>query len=292
MSVSRILAPGLLAVLTGCTVLPTVEYRTIDSPHSMEGMTDSFYRNSSRIELAVQPTGEVTIASKPAEHRAEKLGIKARTSWRSSTKVNLTKVENLEIVSAAGIEVTDNTAKAITDYGGAIVKLIGLAVGVSGKAAETPCLVPGPAVLIDASASGTYRGNFPGDPPRLEDIGKRDDKGCIRLTLGELPKDAMPASEIPKDTATHNFYYSACREAFVEVLAGNGTRAGARTVRVADPSHVQFVQFPAKGTIRMHNECGVSVVTESVAQDNGAAVASAFADQAKAIKDALDAAKK
>jgi hypothetical protein len=284
--------PGLLAVLTGCTVLPSVEYRTIDGPRSMEGMTDAFYRNQSQIEVAVQSSGEVTIVSKPVEHRAEKLGIKARTDWRSSTKVNLIKVENLEIVSSAGIEVTDNTAKAITNYGGAVVKLIGLAVGVSGKQADAPCLVPGPPVLIDASASGTFKGNFPGDPPALESIGKRDNNGCIRVTLGELPKDAMSASEIPKNTSTHNFYYSACREALVEVLTTKSMRAGARTVRVADPTHVQFVQFPAKGTIKMHSECGVSVVTESVAQDNGAAVASALADQAKAIKEAIEAAKK
>lgn len=292
MTIQRMLVPSLLAALAGCTVLPSVEYRAVDGPQSMEGMTDSFYRNRSQIEVAVQPSGEVTIVSKPAEYRAEKLGIKARADWRSSTKVNLTKVENSDLVSAAGIEVTDNTAKMITDYGGAAVKLIGLAVGVSSKAGEPPCLVPGPAVLIDASAPGTYNGNFPGDPPKLENIGKPDNKGCIRVTLRELPKDAMPASMIPKDTPTHNFYYSACREALVEVLAGNGTRAGARTVRVADPSHVQVVQFPAKGTIKMHSECGVSVVTDSVAQDNGAAVATALAEQAKAIKEAIEAAKK
>lgn len=289
MFVPRALFPALLALLAGCTVLPSVEYRAIESPQSMEGMTDSFYRNQSRIEVQAAATGEVTIVSRPVEYRAEKIGIKAHRNWRSSTKVNLTKVENLDIVSAAGIEVTDNTAKAITDYGGAIVKLIG-AVGLLAKDLGTPCITPGPAVAIDVSESGRYLGN--GNGLRLEDIGRRDDKGCIRVTLGELPKDAMPASGIPKDTPTHNFYYSACREARVEVLGANGAPAGARVVRVADPLHVQFVQFPAKGTIRMHSECGVSVVTDSVAPDNGAAVASAFADQAKAIKDAIDAAKK
>lgn len=272
-----------VASISGCTVLPSVEYRAITTPDDMAGMTDAFYRQQTKIEISVVATntagataGELLIVSRPAEYRASKLGIKALTDWRSSTVVTLNKYPNTDLINSIGIEVTDITAKAITEYGGAFVKLIGL--GVSGEAPQ-PCIVSGPTLtLVVGPQGGTFDGNNP------------EKKGCISVTLGALPPDAMPADKLPMNQQTHNFYYSACRDATVTIK--QATSDVVKTLRVADPSHVQFVQFPPKGTITSHSECGVSVQTDKAAVDNGAAVVNALATQGKAIKDALDAAAK
>lgn len=273
--------------ISGCTVLPSVKYRAITTPDDMTGMTDAFYRQQSQIEISVVPPSitagtttptkppELLIVSRPVEYRASKLGIKALTDWRSSTVVTLNKYQNTDLINSIGVEVTDNTAKAITEYGGALVKLIGLAV--SGELSQ-PCVVSGQTLIFVVSPQG---GTFDGNTEK---------KGCITVTLGALPPDAMPADKLPMNQSTHNFYYSACRDATVTVK--QATSEVTKALRVADPSYVQFVQFPPKGTITSHSECGVSVQTDKAAVDNGAAVVNALATQGKAIKDALDAAAK
>ncbi len=59
------------------------------------------------------------------------------------------------------------------------------------------------------------------------------------------------------------------------------------TVAVADPSYLQSLRFPSKGTVTVAPSCGAN----SVAQDPGLSTAldylNALATQAKAVKDAL-----
>jgi hypothetical protein len=284
---------ALAAVISGCTVVPKVQYRAIGTAQDMEGMTDAFYRQRSDIVVTVAseartkdaagasvPVTELAIVSAPAEYRASKLGIKAVTDWRSSTLVTINKTANTDLVSSIGVEVTDNTAKAINEYGGALVKLIGLGAALDASPAE-PCMTNKAAVTISL-------------PEELKDemsfAGNTRTTGCIRIKLQGLPPDAMKASDIPLNTHTHNYYYSACRSAEVTVQQGPG-QVVRKVVRVSDPRWVQFVQFPPKGTITSHSECGVSVQTERAATDNGAAVIDALATQGKAIADALAASK-
>lgn len=284
-------------LLGGCSALPSVQYRIIESSKDMDGMTDSFYLRRSEIELtlvtsttAKDPKNnpalstEIAIVSKPREYRGTKLGIRADSSWRASTMVALNKTPNTDMINSIGIEVTDNTAKAIGDYGGAIVKVISLLALGAGPA--LPCLTQkgGPRTII-------LPDNLP-DTMSFDGSGDADvKKGCISIKLSPLPADALKASSIPLNNNTHNFYYSACRDAEITIKQSTGLSV-TKTVRINDPMWVQAIQFPPKGTITSHSECGVSVKTENSAPDNGAAIINALATQAKAIKDALDAAKK
>jgi hypothetical protein len=72
----------------------------------------------------------------------------------------------------------------------------------------------------------------------------------------------------------------------------NARTDGPKGLRVADPRFVQRVQFPTKGSITAHSECGVSVASEAASGDSGAAIVAALSTEAKAIKDALDSSKK
>ena len=286
---------GLFALfipLAGCTVVPTVQYRIIKSPGDMIEMTDAFYRARSEIVVtssllsATKPASgaessvlQISVASNPIESKDAKLGIRAVTNWRSSTVVNITKTENTDLVKAIGVEVTDNTAKNITAYGGAIVKIAGLAAA----DAAPLCVIEGKPITISVP-TGTATGT-------LKASGSDGSSQCISLVIGPLPIDAIKADDLPQNSDTHNFYYSACRDVEVTVDP-NGKQRTVQKVRIADPAFVQYVQFPPKGSITMHSQCGVSVKTDAVSTDSGAAILEALATQGKAIKDAIDAAKK
>lgn len=286
-------------ILTGCTVLPTVQYRIIESAKDMDGMTDSFYRQRSEIELSLISsaegkdvsgnkvvTTEMSITSKPREYRASKLGIHAIENWRTSTVVSVTKAPNTDRVSSIGIEVTDKTVKAIGEYGGAIVKIVSAVGAAAGP--DTPCLThQGGPKTITLPDTLTDSMSFDG-----AEADGRPVPDCITVKLSPLPADALQASAIPVNTDTHNYYYSACRDAEITVRQGVG-RTFKKTVRVSDPQWVQLLQFPPKGTITHHSECGISVQTDKATSDSGtAAIIDALATQGKAIKDALEAGKK
>ncbi len=273
----------LCVLLEACTVLPTVEYRAIAEPRDAAGLTDTFYRNESTVEVAVaagkSDVAAVTITSRPGDYKAQKLGIRALTDWRSATVVNINKVANTDRISSVGVEVTDTTVKRITDIGAIAGKFIAL-MGMVNPDASPPCIAAGKTVALPVGSQiapvQQYKGTS-GEP-------------CIQVSLQPLPPDALKAEDWELNKPTHNFYYSACRDATIDVTQGPNHRVS-KTVRVADPRYLQFVQFPPKGSIALHSECGVSVQTDKAAPDSGAAIVEALETQAKAIKDALDARK-
>ena len=281
----------LAAACAGCTAVPTVQYREIEKPADLDGVAGSFYlqRSVITVELketpakdkAAKPTVDFTVSSSPAEFRAVKYAIKPVNSWRSTTNVTLNKVANTDLVSSADVEVTDNTAKSINEYGGAIAKLIG-------TAAVLIAALPGADCLPAKSDAVKLNLSYPqGDTETFAGAGGSK---CITVALKDLPTDALPRESIKQSGDTSRFYYAACRDAEVRVEQRSGPLTG--TVRVADPRFVQFVQFPAKGSVSMHSACGVSVKTDKPAGDNTAAIVDALATQGKAIKDAIDAANK
>lgn len=285
------LAPVVAAVLAaGCTVLPNVQYRVVKSADDMKGMADSFFlqRSTIVIDLVSDTTAknkdnkdvlvsDVSVVSKPAEYRALKLAIKPSNNWRSDTTVTINKVDNKELVASIGVEVTDTTVKTINAVGGAIVKVISLAGGLGLREEHKECTLP---VTYDV-------------PENLPDSGPvPTGTSCFSLSVGKLPPDAMLATQIPVNSDTSYYYYAACRDATVTLTLANQTGNRTKTVRIADPRYVQLVQYPPKGTITSHSECGVSIKTEVTSPTSAADIVDALATQGKAIKDAIDAAKK
>jgi hypothetical protein len=278
------IATAAALLLTGCTVSPKVQYQEIKAPSDMAGASDSFFLQKSvvRIEKAGLSQGkdeagasvtiaEVSIKSRPMEERARKFSIKPISNWMRKTNVNIVKVSNTDMISSIGVETTDQAAKSISDIGGAIVKVVSTAAGVfSVQSCKFPVEIP-------------VTGN---------EVQFKDPNNCATVTLGELPLDVIKVTDIPKGVDTGFLYYSACRDATVTLTINNSTIEKSQVVRVSDPNFVQMVALPYKGTVTMHSECGVSVVTQAVAESNAVPVITALATQGKAIKDALEAAKK
>lgn len=275
--------------ITGCTVVPTVQYKVINNSKDMEGMTDSFYLQQSVIKLSVKTdekdkSKSIIVTSAPAEFKETKYGIKAITDIRSSTVVNLTKHDNTDMIDSIGVEVTDNTSKAITDYGGAITALIPLVTSLAGKNPDKK--------LCKLELNQDIAFSLGDEIKKLKEDTvlvnwDKNAETCLTIELKTGPKDAT--NKIPPNESVHYYYYSACRDA---TISGNVEVDGKSipvkaAFRVSDPRYVQFVQFPAKGSIKHHTQCGVSVVTEATAVDNGAAVIKASTEQIKAISEAL-----
>jgi len=296
------LALGLAAVaLSACNAVPVVHYNKIEKAEDAKGTADSFYLAQSRITIDKASeteekakntkTGEYTITSRPVAYSAYKVGIRPESSLRVTTKVNIVKLDNTDLVSSVGVETTDNTTSLINSIGGALTKVVGL-IGVLAPApGPRPCigtdgypvqLTIDAATLAAAAATKSSKLVFAAD-------GSTNVNGCITIELGEIPKDSMPAAAFPFNTPTSNFYYSACRDV---VLSFRNEKLVRKNLRIADPNYVQSVEMPFKGSVTMHSECGVSVKTEASSQNNAIGVVDALAAQGKAIKDAIDASKK
>lgn len=293
---------GLLLILTGCNAVPVVRYSKIDAGHPPNDVTDSFYRAQSRISLnktvvesekTKKKTEQYTIASAPVAYEDDyKIGIRPDNSLRVTTKINITKIENTDLVATVGVETTDNTVSLINQVGGVLVKAATLfatttpAAGIPAKEVRKICVEDDEfpiQILIDANEL------MAGIEKTIPVV----NRPCIELKVAAKPKDAVKTSETQMFAGpTSNYFYSACREATVTYfLDEKKVKRFSKIVRIADPTHLQAVQLPYKGSVTMHSECGVSVKTESTSPQNSIAIIDAVAGQLKAFKDAVDALK-
>jgi len=283
------------ALLCACSLTPTVQYRELNGPDDMNGMTDAFYLQRSVLMISLASTDtknaagahikleEISITSSPREYRDVKYGIRAIKHWWSSTVVSLDKVANTELISSASVEVTDTVAKTINEFGSATSKLITLATLKAPAEPPPQCIAPDATLTVDLSEK------FTSNTERVTLDGSTAGSQCVTLELQKRPVDSIERKLLPTNVDTHNYYYAACRDAKVTIRQ-HADQEITKMVRVADPRYLQFVQFPPKGAVSAHSACGISVKTEKTVDVSPSSVADALATQAKAIKDALDAA--
>lgn len=291
-------------LVAGCTALPTVKYKQIRSPADMQGVSDTYFLQRSQIGIALTESAEkgkegkpdtttisVTVTSTPAEHVEFKLGFTPVRNWRSKTGVNLVKHENTDLPKTVGVEVSNEVVKTITEVGTTIVKVIAGVAAVAGAAegGPKPCIDSRKQpLLVEPSSDGL------GDKGGRQIVeGNAGDKaaGCIAIRYDPLPPDAIPIASMPVSEDVNAFYYAACRRATVTVTHRGEAYVG--SIRISDPRYLQAAQMPPKGSLTMHSQCGVSVTSEKAANETTAsAIVEALSTQAKAIKDAIEAAKK
>ncbi len=288
-----------LALLAGCGAVPVVQYTKVDDTHTdvPSKVTDMYYLAQSQITIdktkkedpkTKLTTEEYSIVSKPVPYTAYKVGIIPENSIRVTTKVNITKIENTDLVSAIGIETTDNTVALVNQIGGVAVKVIGLFGALAPALGDKPCIPDDqfPVTLMLNStklAQNAITLKFNARGMEVED-------GCISVEIGSRPVDAI-SSEPLFGKPTSNYFYSSCRDATIsyEQAPGGVKKRVSKAIRIADPNVVQQVQFPYKGSVTMHSSCGVSVKTDAASPQNTISVIDALAAQLKAI---VDAAKK
>lgn len=274
--------------VAACTAVPTVEYNKITKPEDLKGdEIDSFYLQRSIIKIdraGTKKTAEgtevddVTAISIPAEFTDFKIGIRRADSVGVKTNLNVTKRPNTDLVSEAGVEVVDTRVDTITKIGSIVTKVV--------------------PVVFDAQ-----KGLEPGALPKLiqtqvllKDVGRAAKPGVdasdgVTIDFGPVPPDAEVIDKLPSNLVATGMIYSACRQATVSFkYKGNNYK---QAIKVADPNFYERVAFPVKGKVSFHSECGVSVTSEKdTGVSSNAAIIDALATQGKAIKDAIDSAKK
>jgi hypothetical protein len=276
-------------VLGGCSAIPTVEYTKIHSASDLKGdEIDTFSLQDSAIiidsvpaskDAAAGSTIEYTVTSKPIEYADYKVGIRKADTWGVSTNLNITKIDNSSLIKEIGVEVVDSRADWIGKIGGAIVSLVPL-IGLD--ATFNPSALPQtikPGVLLQSNAV------------QRDSKADIDAGNGVKIDFGLIPVDAVEASAVTFPAKMSAVYYSACRSATVKFTTANKTAN--KTVMISDPRYFQKVAFPKSGKVSFHSECGVSTQANKDSGDNaGIAIVQALATQGKAIKDAIDSAKK
>jgi hypothetical protein len=272
-------------LLVGCAAAPTVEYRRITDASQLKGDeldTYAFRRTLVRIESVDDAGGcatkelnfEVQLAEEPAfkiaMRRADKPGVRSN--------LNISKVPNTDLVDEVGSEVADTRVELINTAGGIVAKLASF-VDEGKSAACKPLLVTlNMQELMDKHGvgAGAQTGVAAGDG--------------VDVDFGPLPVDAKPVTAFPDGQTQHGFFYAACRTATVRFK--HCQRKIDRVVKVSDARYFQRVGLPEKGKVIMHPQCGASVISD---KDTGirsnAEIVDALVTQAKAIKDAIEAAR-
>lgn len=274
-------------LFSACSAVPTVKYNKIQGADALTGDefdSYAFQRSVLKIDAKKDSKGqlitplEVTVVSAPSEYNDFKVTLTHDDSVGVRTILNITKIDNTDLVKEIGTEVVDSRVDWVNKIGGVIATLAPVAFdatkGLTAK--DLPKVINVQPHLKTIAVGGQENVQI---------------SGGVIIDFGPLPKDAKPIEQFPTGKSVHSYYYAACRTALVKATV-NG-HAFSQTVKVSDPRYFQSVGLPAKGKVLMHSECGVSVSSD---KDNGIKttpdIVEALATQGKAIKDALDAAKK
>jgi hypothetical protein len=275
-------------ILSGCTAVPTVDLHRIAKPEDLLNEDgDAYFLQRSIIKIdkasVAKEGGEpekhaFTVTSTPAEFMSFKVGVVPVESWGVRTNLNITKIQNTDLLSEVGTEVVDNRREIIEQVGQILVVVASLVPldATDLKDEDLPL-----ELNVDNFLAGTDR-----DAKSGISTGKR-----VMIDFDQLPPDARPISEFTGTLRLNGLIYSACRGATVK-FKYYGTPVQQR-VKVSDPRFFQRVNFPVKGKISLHSGCGVSVQSE---KETGVAttldLAATIAAQGKAIKEAIEASKK
>ncbi|TXC69787.1 hypothetical protein FSB78_01555 [Sphingomonas ginsenosidivorax] len=255
-------------------------------------MIDAFYfqRNAIRMELknsAAAGTPEnldLVVTNRRVEDRRNRiLLLRDDTLWKRTT-INLAKVENTDLIQTAGVEVEDRRAAFIQTTGGIVKVVIPLVAGMAG-----------------AADLGAKCKAFPTQPCDLDPVrdlamskqGGTKTSGTTTLSWTEVPRSALPAVSFyggVMSQPSRGLYYAACRG--IDIILVTPTTTYRWTGKIADPRWLDFVAFPRKGNLRMHDQCGVSTTSEKDPTQPLDTVISAAVTQAIAIKDAIEKADK
>lgn len=170
----------------------------------------------------------------------------------SSTKVmNVTYHPNTRMIESIGTEVTDNRVKTLQTVVAVASAAKGMVMG-----EEKPADVPADTVL-------DIRPALAAGQPRFEK--QLDAQWKAVVDFGPVPKDAVKRDALLASPALGNvtgaYLYSACRPATITLKKTTGTAYTVSLV-VSDPTYLQTMAFPAKGTITHHSSCGVNVVEQ------------------------------
>ncbi|WOA51395.1 hypothetical protein [Dickeya solani] len=290
-----------MMLMSGCAVKPEVSYQIIqgDKPAGEKlldkKISDSFYLASSSVVFEpeyAKASGDkkelikykVTVLN--SDYKKFKIGIAPKESLFTKTSINITKVDNTDRVKDIGVDTEDNREKIVKEFGALAVA--GIAFAEEGYHRKIFSMTKSESDTIQTKVVNIDDTILNRNNESLHLFRDYDAK----ITLGDVPVDAIPAAWITQSSAEnlnkikHHFIYASCRDAVIEVKKA-GIVEETIYARVSDPRYVQAVALPVKGKVTTHSQCGVSVVTEKNSQSTDVAVLTALLNEIKDLKDAV-----
>ena len=196
--------------------------------------------------------------------------------------MSISKIDNTDRVKEIGLETTDNRVQTIKDISSVVV-----------------ALVPFIGLMSNDNKSSTYTNKI-SVAEMIEHFKNTTESSSIivldkitkaTIKLGKQPLDSIPIDEFSKPDVRD----SSCTNIDIEVETKRKDGEPIKqefTTRVSDPRYIQYVAFPYKGKIITHDQCGVSVTTETSNPSSDAAVIAALLTEVKNIKTEIDKNKK
>lgn len=267
--------PLAAAMLSACSPQPEVSYSLITRPEDLTGQEhDKYCLQKSVLVFSAPPADSnfpPSVIAMPREKCDAKVALTAASSSIGvSTNINISKLDNSDIVREIGIEVKDDRVKYIQEIGGAVVAAASIVMLTADQ--ELPAEID---TYAQMEGGGVQRGERSVTAP-----------GGVTLGFRKLPPDAFNFPEqFPNAKISSQYIYSACRDVVVS-FTHRGTQYQ-KILRISDPRYFQTIAFPVKGKITSHSSCGVSVVSEKdTGVSSDAAVAAALIQQAKSLSSA------
>ena len=206
-------------------------------------------------------------------------------SFLTESDISVTYYDGHHTMKAIGTEFQDNRIKAIEAVGGIIaasVALVGLA-----EAPETEDRLELPLVVDFTDPSRFNRRDIYSEWQQLPN----HTRWWYRYKVSKPLETAISTDEFfrkRKGLFTRYFPVSACADMVLEIGIG-GAPADAQketatyALRVADPSYVEPLPFPRKGSITMHTVCGADLSVQSSPAGSTFAVLESVAKQVEAV---------
>ena len=292
-----------VGALAGCNVAPTVKYVEAVNQGDMAlqpKLLDSFYRQKNELEIEWKPKastdeagGEIFVNNHRKEDKQHRIMMVSADPFWAKTTINITKIPNTDLISVMNVDVLDRRVEVINTIGSVTKILIPFAAGVDGGQKDYKC-DQWRTIQCNWSLSINEKDGKPSEGSGHEEL----DKG-LDIYWGAVPRSALPVSGVDYrnllSTAQSGIFYAACRdvELVYSIKSGKDNPAAeyihySWKGRVADPSYVEFIAFPKKGSIEFHSQCGVSVTGEKDTTTAPDLLVNAAVTQAIAIKEAFD----
>ena len=323
-----------LVVVSSCAVNPKATIRPVSTMQDVidnsSNASSLFYLRGSKLNISVQPeqtgrskegkgndskgqsSGKLNLTVTPSliEDRSSRFVLLQNSDLLSRTKLNVSKLENTDLISEVGVEVTDNRENLIKNLGSIAKTGIGFLVSGSGTAPSEEAkkgfqfdfdtvnrIVPGLQCKTDDGmpCPTTGDGSFVTD---ITGTWTGENYTNFKIEVSPPPITSMPVGRTtngkPDLTSlgqilTPNIggiFHSSCRP--VTVTYGQQKWSG----KVADSTFIEYTPLPRKGKLKFHSQCGVSATTEKDSSKTADAIAATAASQLESVIKAIQDSKK
>jgi len=279
-------------LVAACAARPQAELAYIAKPDDLNGREiDTYAFPRSYIDLpAPDVQGRVDATVRQLPYEDFRIAVRPKSSVGVRTRVSMSKKKNSDLLDQAGVEVIDNRVKLLGEVAGIIKGIISVVPVAMTQAEATTPATPGKlptsmntfALLPPNEQASTSNPDDPATWSVYEQF--------LRYWFGPVSPDARLVTAEGIALARNGLVYAACREMRLsfDLGSGNNKVEYGYNLFVSDPRYYRFAAFPAKGSIQVHDQCGVSVTSTADGVSSDTAVLLMLVNQLNEIKAKLD----